>query len=43
VPAVGVHIAGALEAAVEKGLAAAGPAVIKAVVDSDHYVDTAYD
>jgi acetolactate synthase-1/2/3 large subunit len=43
VPAVGVRSADALEAAVAKALAAAGPTVIEAVVDSDHYVDTVYD
>src|SRR5262249_35040322 len=43
VPAVGVHSADALEAAVTKALAARGPTVIEAVVDSDHYVDTVYD
>src|SRR5215469_12174326 len=43
VPAVCVRTADALEAALEKALAAAGPTVIEAVVDSDHYVDTVYD
>jgi acetolactate synthase I/II/III large subunit len=43
VPAIGVRNAGDLEAAVTKALAAAGPTVIEAVVDSDHYVDTVYD
>jgi thiamine pyrophosphate-dependent acetolactate synthase large subunit-like protein len=43
VPAIGVRSAGDLEAAVTKALAAAGPTVIEAVVDSDHYVDTVYD
>jgi acetolactate synthase I/II/III large subunit len=43
VPAVGVRSADALEAAVHKALAANGPTVIEAVVDSDHYVDTVYD
>jgi acetolactate synthase-1/2/3 large subunit len=43
VPAMGVRSAEALEAAVAKALAATGPTVIEAVVDSDHYVDTVYD
>jgi acetolactate synthase-1/2/3 large subunit len=43
VPAIGVRGADDLEAAVTKALAAAGPTVIEAVVDSDHYVDTVYD
>jgi acetolactate synthase I/II/III large subunit len=43
VPAVGVRGADALEAAVRKALAANGPTVIEAVVDSEHYVDTVYD
>ena len=43
VPAVGVRSADALEAAVKTALAAKGPTVIEAVVDSDHYVDTVYD
>jgi acetolactate synthase I/II/III large subunit len=43
VPAICVRTANALEAAVEKALAATGPTVIEAVVDSDHYVDTVYD
>jgi acetolactate synthase-1/2/3 large subunit len=43
VPAVGVRSAAALENAVTKALAAKGPTVIEAVVDSDHYVDTVYD
>jgi acetolactate synthase-1/2/3 large subunit len=43
VPAVGVRSADALEAAVRKALAAKGPTVIEAVVDSEHYVDTVYD
>jgi acetolactate synthase-1/2/3 large subunit len=43
VPAVGVRSAEALEAAVRKALAADGPTVIEAVVDSEHYVDTVYD
>ncbi|MGB6537490.1 MAG: thiamine pyrophosphate-binding protein [Xanthobacteraceae bacterium] len=43
VPAHGVHSAAALEAAVRQALAATGPTVIEAVVDSEHYVDTVYD
>jgi acetolactate synthase I/II/III large subunit len=43
VPAVGVREADALEAAVRKALAANGPTVIEAVVDSEHYIDTVYD
>jgi len=43
VPAKGVRSADALYAAVMAALAADGPTVIEAVVDSDHYVDTVYD
>jgi acetolactate synthase I/II/III large subunit len=43
VPAHGVHSAQALEAAVRQALAASGPTVIEAVVDSEHYLDTVYD
>jgi acetolactate synthase I/II/III large subunit len=43
VPAVAANGADALEAAVKAALAAKGPTVIEAVVDSDHYVDTVYD
>ena len=43
VPAVGVTDAEALEQALRTALAAAGPTVIEAVVDSEHYVDTVYD
>jgi acetolactate synthase I/II/III large subunit len=43
VPAHGVHSAEALEAAVRHALAASGPTVIEAVVDSEHYLDTVYD
>ena len=43
VPALGVRDAGALEAALRTALAADGPTVIEAAVDSDHYVDTVYD
>jgi acetolactate synthase-1/2/3 large subunit len=43
VPAVAANSSGALEQAVTTALAAKGPTVIEAVVDSDHYVDTVYD
>jgi acetolactate synthase-1/2/3 large subunit len=43
VPAIGVRGADALEAAVTTALAADGPTVIEAVVDSEHYIDTVYD
>ncbi len=43
VPALGVRSAAALEQAVTQALAARGPTVIEAVVDSEHYVDTVYD
>jgi acetolactate synthase-1/2/3 large subunit len=43
VPAVGVTDPQALEAAVKRALAAKGPTVIEAVVDSEHYIDTVYD
>jgi acetolactate synthase-1/2/3 large subunit len=43
VPALGVRSADALEAAVKTALAADGPIVIEAVVDSEHYIDTVYD
>jgi acetolactate synthase-1/2/3 large subunit len=43
VPARGVHSAGALQDAVTAALAASGPTVIEAVVDSGHYLDTIYD
>jgi acetolactate synthase-1/2/3 large subunit len=43
VPAQGVRSAAALEDAVRKALAADGPTVIEAVVDSEHYLDTVYD
>jgi acetolactate synthase I/II/III large subunit len=43
VPAQGVRSADALEAAVTNALGAAGPTVIEAIVDSDHYLDTVYD
>ncbi len=43
VPARGVLSAAALEEAVTAALAAHGPTVIEAVVDSEHYIDTVYD
>jgi acetolactate synthase-1/2/3 large subunit len=43
VPAVGVAGPEALEAAVKTALAAKGPTVIEAVVDSEHYLETVYD
>ena len=43
VPALAANSADALEFAVKKALAAAGPTVIEAIVDSDHYVETVYD
>jgi len=43
VPAHGVRSAQALQAAVTGALAADGPTVIEAVVDSEHYLDTVYD
>ncbi len=43
VPALGVRSPDALESAVKKALAADGPTVIEAVVDSEHYIDTVYD
>ncbi|HTV38746.1 MAG TPA: thiamine pyrophosphate-dependent enzyme, partial [Xanthobacteraceae bacterium] len=43
VPARGVRNAAALEEAITAALAAAGPTVIEAVVDSEHYIDTVYD
>jgi acetolactate synthase-1/2/3 large subunit len=43
VPAVGARSAQALEDAVQTALAQAGPTVIEAVVDSDHYAETVYD
>ena len=42
-PALGVRDAAALEAAVTAALRAAGPTVIEAVVDSEHYIETVYD
>ena len=43
VPARGVGGADELEVAVRQALAADGPTVIEAVVDSEHYIDTVYD
>ncbi|MCC6888415.1 MAG: thiamine pyrophosphate-binding protein [Hyphomicrobiales bacterium] len=43
VPALGVRSAEALEAALRRALAVAGPTVIEAVVDSEHYLETIYD
>jgi thiamine pyrophosphate-dependent acetolactate synthase large subunit-like protein len=43
VPARAANSADALEAAVKAALAAPGPTVIEAVVDSEHYIDTVYD
>jgi len=43
VPARAANSADALEAAVKAALAAKGPTVIEAVVDSEHYIDTVYD
>jgi acetolactate synthase I/II/III large subunit len=43
VPARGVRRPADLEAAVRQALAADGPTVIEAVVDSEHYIDTVYD
>jgi thiamine pyrophosphate-dependent acetolactate synthase large subunit-like protein len=43
VPALGVRTADSLEDAVRNALAAAGPTVIEAVVDSEHYIETVYD
>jgi acetolactate synthase-1/2/3 large subunit len=43
VPARAGRSADALEAAITTALAAEGPTVIEAVVDSEHYVDTVYD
>jgi acetolactate synthase-1/2/3 large subunit len=43
VPALGVRSPDGLEAAVKTALAANGPTVIEAVVDSEHYVATVYD
>jgi acetolactate synthase-1/2/3 large subunit len=43
VPALGVRSADVLEQAVKSALAAKGPTVIEAVVDSDHYLETVYD
>jgi len=43
VPALAARDAPALERAVTTALAARGPTVIEAIVDSEHYLDTIYD
>jgi len=43
VPAVGIRSTAGLEAMVTKALAANGPTVIEAVVDSGRYMNTVYD
>jgi acetolactate synthase-1/2/3 large subunit len=43
VHSVGAGSADALETAVKQALAAKGPTVIEAVVDSEHYLETVYD
>jgi acetolactate synthase-1/2/3 large subunit len=43
VPARGVRSPNALEDAVGAALAASGPTVIEAIVDSEHYAQTIYD
>ncbi len=43
VPALGARSPDALEAAVRRALAADGPTVIEAAVDSEHYLETVYD
>jgi acetolactate synthase-1/2/3 large subunit len=43
VPALAANSDAALEAAVRTALAAKGPTVIEAMVDSEHYVETVYD
>jgi acetolactate synthase-1/2/3 large subunit len=43
VPAVAAPSPDALEKAVRNALGAAGPTVIEAVVDSEHYLETVYD
>jgi acetolactate synthase-1/2/3 large subunit len=43
VPALGVRSPEALEQAVKTALAADGPTVIEAAVDSEHYLETVYD
>jgi acetolactate synthase-1/2/3 large subunit len=43
VPAVAAPSADALEKAMRTALGAAGPTVIEAVVDSEHYLETVYD
>jgi acetolactate synthase-1/2/3 large subunit len=43
VPVVGVRDSDALRDAVTSALAASGPTVIEAVIDSDHYMETVFD
>ena len=43
VPAVGVRAPSELEDALRGAVAANGPTVIEAIVDSEHYIDTVYD
>jgi acetolactate synthase-1/2/3 large subunit len=43
VPALAANTPDALEQAVKQALAAKGPTVIEAVVDSEHYLETVYD
>ena len=43
VPATGVRTRRSLTAALRKALAADGPSVIEAIVDSDHYMETVFD
>jgi acetolactate synthase-1/2/3 large subunit len=43
VPVVGVRDSDALSDAVTSALAASGPTVIEAVIDSDHYMETVFD
>jgi acetolactate synthase-1/2/3 large subunit len=43
VPALAANSSDALQSTVAQALAATGPTVIEAVVDSEHYVDTVYD
>ena len=43
VPAIGVRDGDSLKATLSEALRAAGPTVIEAVVDSDHYAETVFD
>jgi acetolactate synthase-1/2/3 large subunit len=43
VAAIGARSADDLESALARALAANGPTVIEAIVDSEHYIDTVYD